>query len=56
MRGYVYVFPYNNKKDFNFSDASLPWGRHPINTLPPKYKYFVVQQFFRCESYRFTSK
>ena len=26
------------------------------NPFPPKYKYFVVQQFFRCESYRFTSK
>ena len=23
-------------------------GLSPKNSLPPKYKYFVVQQFFRC--------
>jgi len=38
----------------NFSDA--PFRGHPINPLPPKYKYFVVQQFLDCESVRFTSK
>ena len=35
------------RKDFNFLD-SLPKGDwNPRNTLPPKYKYFVVQQFFK---------
>jgi len=32
----------NNFLEINHS------GLSPKNSLPPKYKYFVVQQFFRC--------
>jgi hypothetical protein len=35
------------KKDFNFLEINQN-GLSQINPLPPKYKYFVVQQFFRC--------
>jgi hypothetical protein len=38
----IYVFRFSVKKDFNFS--ATPKGL-PKNTFPPKYKYFVVQQF-----------
>jgi hypothetical protein len=31
LRGYVYVFHYNNKKDFNFSDTPPPSGGYPNN-------------------------
>ena len=34
------------KKDFNFLEINQN-GLSLKNTLPPKYKYFVVQQFFK---------
>jgi hypothetical protein len=44
---YVLCFPFFHKKDFNFLEINQN-GLSQINPLPPKYKYFVVQQFFRC--------